>query len=40
MTAPNRRAWQQQTLGIILIVLVAVVYVFARYRHALHLFLR
>jgi hypothetical protein len=40
MTAPNRRAWQQQTLGIILIVLVAAMYVFARYRHALHLSLR
>jgi hypothetical protein len=40
MKSPNRRAWQQQAIGIILITLVTALYVFARYWRALHLSLR
>lgn len=32
---PRQRGWQQQTLGIIIITLIAFCYVFARYHRAL-----
>ncbi|MCU1285128.1 MAG: hypothetical protein JWO13_1478 [Acidobacteriales bacterium] len=40
MKSANRRAKQQQAIGIILVVLLAALFVFARYRHAIHLTLK
>ena len=35
MRPQRHRAWQQQTIGIILIAIVGLMYVVARYHHAL-----
>jgi hypothetical protein len=36
MKSPNRRAWQQQAIGIILISLLAFLFVIARFWRTIH----